>query len=127
MSKSRNYNPSLRMLRLDSIGNCHHSHLKTKHHRKILINYKPRLNPESDTVNICCSCASPVHWSVCHVCVHYSFGNIRLIDPFYVRSLFVATGPFSLQVRSCVQSISQIWRTGDFATGHNIFIFGDVR
>ena len=75
-------------------------------------------------VNICYSCASSVHWSVC---VHYSFGNIRLIDPFYVRSLFVATGPYSLQVHSWVQSVSQIWRSGDFATGHNVFIFGDVR
>ena len=49
-------------------------------------------------VNICYSCASFVHSSVC---VHYSFGNhgnIRLIDPFYVRPLFVATGPCSLQV-----------------------------
>ena len=40
------------------------------------------------------SCASSVQRSVC---VHYSFGNIRLIEPFYVRSLFVATGPCSLQ------------------------------
>ena len=44
------------------------------------------------------SCASSVHWSVS---VHYSFGNIRLIDPFYVRALFVTTGPCSLQVLLC--------------------------
>ena len=50
-----------------------------------------------------------------------SFGNIRLINPFYVCTLFVATSPCSLHVRSCVQCVSQIWRTGDFATGYNIF------
>ena len=79
-------------------------------------------------LNICYSCASSVQRSVC---VHYSFGNIRLIelycDPFYVRSLFVAPGPCSLQVRSCV-SVSQIWRTDD-SPPDAIFIvmYGDVR
>ena len=56
-------------------------------------------------VNICYTCASSVQRSVC---VHYSFGNIRLIDPFYVSSLFVATGPCSLHVRS--------YRTQSFCT-----------
>ena len=75
-------------------------------------------------LSLCYSCALSVQRSVC---VHYSFGNIQLIEPFYFRWVFVATGPCSLQIRSCVQSVSQIWRTGDFATGHNICIFGDVR
>ena len=64
-----------------------------------------------------------VHWSIC---VHYSFGNIRLIDPFYVCSLFVATGPCSLHVRSCVQSVSRIWRTGDFLHRIQYLIYGSI-
>ena len=59
-------------------------------------------------VNIFYSCTSSVHWS-------------------FLFLFLVATGPFSLQVRSCGQSVSEIWRTGDLSIGHNSFIFGDVR